>query len=137
MTAERFIDANLLIRHFTGDNAVQSPAATALLARVERGEELAWTTHLVVAEVVWVLTGPTYRATRADVSAQLSQFIEASRVRIPNAAALTDGLGLWETTRLSFIDAVHAALVRRAEPPEFYSWDREFDRIAGITRIEP
>lgn len=137
MARERFIDANLLIRHFTGDNAVQSPAATALLARIERGEEAAWTTHLVIAEVVWVLTGRTYGASRGDVEAMLAHFVAASGLRIPDPDALVEGLGLWATSRLSFIDAVHVALVRRAPNPELYSWDREFDRVAGVTRLEP
>ena len=87
--------------------------------------------------MVWVLTGQTYQASREDVEAKLSRFIAASGVRIPDGAALVEGLGLWATTRLSFIDAIHVALVRRAATPELYSFDKGFDGIPGITRIEP
>jgi len=77
---ERLIDANVLLRHFTGDNTAQSPAATALLQRVARGEEQVWTTPLVVAEVVWVLSGPVYGATRTDIATKLTEFIQRSGV---------------------------------------------------------
>jgi len=83
------------------------------------------------------LTGPTYAARREDVASTLSQFIATSRIRIAEADALSEGLAIWATTRLSLIDAVHAALVRRSRTPELYSWDREFDKLPGIARLEP
>jgi predicted nucleic acid-binding protein len=39
--------------------------------------------------------------------------------------------------RLDFEDAVSAAIVERMNPAELYSYDRDFDRIGEVTRIEP
>jgi predicted nucleic acid-binding protein len=56
--------------------------------------------------------------------------------------ALTDrrligrAFDLYVTTRLSFADAYHAALAERTGG-EIVSFDRGFDRIPGIKRIEP
>ncbi len=135
---ERLIDANVLLRHFTGDNTAQSPAATALLQLVARGEEQVWTTPLVVAEVVWVLSGPVYGATRTDIATKLTEFIQRSGVRVVDAGILVDALTLFaEQPRLSFIDAFLGVLALRSPGQGIFSWDRDFDRIPGVRRIEP
>lgn len=136
--AERLIDANVLLRHLTGDNSEHSPAATALLQRVAVGEESVWTTPLVIAEVVWVLSGPVYGATRADIATRLTEFIVSSGARVVDASMLVEALALFaEQPRLSFIDACLGVLARRSESQEIFSWDRQFDRVPGIRRIEP
>ena len=50
-----FLDTNILIRHLTGDHPEQSPRCRDLLLELETGARSAWTSHLVVAEVVYVL----------------------------------------------------------------------------------
>lgn len=136
--AERLIDANILLRHFTSDNTEQSPAAAALLQRVALGEESVWTTPLVIAEVVWVLSGPVYGAARTDIATKLTEFIEGSGVRVVDASMLVEALALFTAQpRLSFIDACLGVLARRSPGQEIFSWDRQFDRIPGVRRIEP
>ncbi len=38
---------------------------------------------------------------------------------------------------LSFADAYNAAYMRRRSIAAVYSWDTDFDRIDGLTRVEP
>ena len=137
VTAERFVDINIIIRHLAADSAVHSPAATALFGRMARGEEPGWTSHLAIAEVIWVLRGPTYGAERGNLAVTLADFLLTSGVRVQDRELLLDALTIYGGTNLSFIDSYHAALVAGAALPELYSFDKGFDRMPGITRIEP
>jgi predicted nucleic acid-binding protein len=137
VTAERFVDTNIIIRHLAADHGVHSPAATALFGRFSSGEESGWTSHLAIAEVIWVLRGPTYGAERGKLASTLTDFLRTSGVRIQDREILLDALLIYGGTNLSFIDAYHAALVTGAALPELYSFDKGLDRIPGVTRIEP
>src|SRR6266487_1142131 len=55
-TPERFLDTNIFIRHLTNDHPVHSPACFALIQAIEQGLVTAWTSDLVIAEVVFVLS---------------------------------------------------------------------------------
>jgi predicted nucleic acid-binding protein len=44
---------------------------------------------------------------------------------------------LFATSNVGFMDSYHAVLVRHHPMPELYSFDRDFDRIPGVRRIEP
>jgi len=41
------------------------------------------------------------------------------------------------STRLSFADACRAVLAMEFDPPHVISFDRGFDRVAGLRRVEP
>jgi predicted nucleic acid-binding protein len=137
VASERFLDANIFIRHFAADHATHSPAATALFDRLAAKQEAGWTSHLVMAEVAWVLTGPTYGFSREIVAQGLAAFVAARVVRMEAADAILETLNLFATSNLGFMDSYNAVLVRRQPVPELYSFDRGFDRVSGITRIEP
>jgi predicted nucleic acid-binding protein len=111
--------------------------ATALFGRMARGEESGWTSHLAIAEVIWVLRGPTYGAERGTLATTLSDFLITSGVRVEDREMLLYALTIYGASNLSFIDAYHAAGVAGSALPELYSFDKGFDRIPGITRIEP
>ena len=135
MTDGFLIDTNIVLRHLLQDHPEQSPASTALLERIESGEVAGWTTPLAVAEMVWVLAGPVYRLTREQIRDGLSDLLQLPGLRVIDGAALIEALETYASVQVDFIDAYHAALV--GNRGGLYSFDRDFDRIPGITRIEP
>jgi len=48
-----------------------------------------------------------------------------------------DAFALFVDRNVSFADAFHAVLARHLDPPEVISYDRDFDTIPGIRRLEP
>jgi predicted nucleic acid-binding protein len=63
-----FLDTNIFLRHFLNDHPVYSPAARELLRAVEQGNVSAWTSDLVIAEIVFVLSNKqTYRLSPAQI----------------------------------------------------------------------
>jgi uncharacterized protein len=45
-------------------------------------------------------------------------------------------LDLYTTKNISFADAYNAAYMLSEEVSSIYSWDRDFDKIEGIVRLE-
>ena len=46
-------------------------------------------------------------------------------------------IDLYATQNISFPDAFHAAYMNSRGIEKIYSGDRDFDRLEGITRVEP
>jgi predicted nucleic acid-binding protein len=61
-------------------------------------------------------------------------------IEIRRALGIKQGnkvFNLHVTSNFSFADAYHAVLMGRLNIPEIVSFDRGFDRVPGITRVEP
>jgi predicted nucleic acid-binding protein len=50
---------------------------------------------------------------------------------------MLDALSIFEEVNVDFSDAVIAAEMSAADVEAIYSFDRDFDRISGISRFEP
>lgn len=133
-----FIDANVLIRHVARDHPVHSPAAKQLIADIENGRLAVWTTDLVIAEVVWVLTSRSlYGMSREQVQETLLPIIDLQSLHLDGKRLYRRIFDIYASTNIDFIDAVHAARIEQLDPPHVFSFDRDFDRVPSVVRIEP
>jgi predicted nucleic acid-binding protein len=131
-----FLDSNVLLRHLLGDDADQSPRATAYLERVERGEIRAHISDLVVLEVVFTLQRQ-YRQPKERIRDAVLPLVELPGILLPGKRRLSEVFDLYVDKNVSFADAYHAVLMQRLKVDEIVSFDREFDRIEGISRVQP
>ncbi len=134
--AEVFIDANVFIRHLTQDHSDHSPKATAFLARIERGELRARSADTVIFETVFTLER-YYRETKPVIRDALVSLIELPGILLPGKQRLRRAFELYADRNMSFGDASHVALMEQYGMSEIASFDRDFDRVPGITRVEP
>jgi predicted nucleic acid-binding protein len=101
----RFLDTNIFIRHLTNDDPERSPACFALIQAIEQDRQTAWTSDLVIAEVVFVLASKrTYNLSRDTIRDLLLPLINLPGLKLAH---------------------------------KLYSYDTDFDHIAGIQRLEP
>lgn len=136
VATEVLLDTNVLLRHLLQDHPEHSPASTALLERIESGVLAGWITPMAVAEMVWVLSGSTYGLTRHDIRDGLSALLEIPGLRVVDHRALLRALELYASLNIAFNDAYHGAIAG-ATGGVVYSFDRDFDRIPGVTRLTP
>ncbi len=134
----RFLDANVLLRYFIRDDEGKAQRALALLQRIEQGEERVETSLLVFFEVVFTLER-TYNVPRARIYGLVKPVLELSGLSLPGKSLLLDALDRFAMTsrKLSFVDLYVALDAQSRGITEIYSWDKDFDRIDGITRVEP
>ena len=132
---ELLLDANVLVRFLVQDDALQSPAATALLESADRQECRLHLDGLAIAESVYVLVGH-YRRNRKDVVGALLTLIQSSGVITADADVVSDALRRFASVNVDFADAWLAA--RAAQLGHgVASFDRDLDKFRDIRRFEP
>ena len=132
-----FIDANVFLRHLLQDNVEQSPRASALIDAIDRRQRRVQTTDTVVFEVVFVLQ-KLYHLERAEIAEGVGDLVNLAGLVLPNRRVYGTTLERYVSHRgLSFADAFHSVLVQRELGGALISFDHDFDRFEGITRIEP
>jgi uncharacterized protein len=132
-----FLETNVFVRHLTQDNPKHSPRATAFFDRIQRGEASVRTADTVVFETVFTLQS-FYRTPRAVIRDGVLSLIELPGVILPGKQHFREVFDLYVAhPSISFADCYHAVLVKRLGLTEIVSFDRDFDRLPGVTRVEP
>ena len=132
----RFLDTNVLLRYFTKDDEAKAQKALTLLQRIERGEERAETSLPVIFETVFTLQR-RYRVPLPQIRDLLLPILRMRGLRLPSKTLCIAALDLYVEHNISYVDAFNALYMQSRGTTEVYSWDTDFDRIEGITRIEP
>jgi predicted nucleic acid-binding protein len=132
----RFLDTNVLIRYLTRDDEKKATAALALLRRIEEGAEKVVISPLVIFETVFTLQ-KSYQVSRTQIRDALADIISMRGVEIPTKPLYLHALDLYAEKVISFTDAYNAVYMESQHVSEIYSWDSDFDKIAGLTRVEP
>jgi predicted nucleic acid-binding protein len=134
--APPFIDSNILLCHLHGNHPEHSPRATALLARVERGELEAQLSDMVIFETVFTLER-SYKVPKAQIRDAILALLALPGLLLPGKRRYVRIFELYVEHNLPFGDAYIAAEMERHGATEIYSFDKEFNRLPGITRLEP
>ena len=131
-----FIDTNVFLRYLTEDDPTKAERCLALLQRIERGEERALTSPLVIFEVVFTLQR-SYKLPKAEVRELVTPIIELRALHIPGKHLFYRAFDLYVEQNISFADAYNAVYMDAHDADEVYSYDAEFDRVTRINRVEP
>jgi len=139
VTPIRFVETNILVRQITRDGDLQAGLADRLLFQIARGEVEGFVSLTVLFETAYVLE-KVYRMDRAAVSHSLRRIagVPGIRIAFDEAGHLLRTLELYTSVpQLSFADCYHAILSLEYCDGEIYTFDKEFSRVPGITRLEP
>jgi predicted nucleic acid-binding protein len=131
-----FIDTNVLLRVLTRDDEDKAARGLDLLLRVERREERVITSPLVIFETIFTLQ-KSYGVQRTRIRELLWPILRLPNLDLHDKPVYEEALTIFASTTLSFADAHNAAFMRWRNLNRIYSWDEDFDRVAGIERIEP
>ncbi len=133
-----YIDTDVLIRYITGDDAAKQASAAALLTQVEQGQLSVAAPDTVIADAVHVLSSPRlYHKDRATIATLLIPLVRLSKFKVKNKRIVLRALALYGLVNLDFGDVMIVAAMQLDKSASLYSYDRGFDRIAGLTRQEP
>ncbi len=132
----RFLDTNILLRYLTNDNIPKAKRAFGLLLRVEQGEEKVITSPLVIFETIFTLQS-FYKLPRQEIKDLVLPIISLRGLYLPGKNVYYPAFDFYVTQNVSFADAYNAAYMMSEHVSDIYSWDTDFDKIEGITRLEP
>jgi predicted nucleic-acid-binding protein len=133
---EAWVDANVILRHLTQEPPDQAQQVLALFRAAEAGQVLLRVDATTIAECVWVLSS-VYIHARADIATTLADFVTADGIACDDRDVLIAALRLYATHNVDFADALLAARMTERGATHLYSFDRDFDRLPGIARLEP
>ena len=91
---------------------------------------------LALFEVVFTLQR-RLQVPRSEIRSRMLEIIELPTILIPGKKRWRRTFDLYVGPALSFADAFHVATIERQPEREIVSFDSDFDRLPGITRIEP
>jgi predicted nucleic acid-binding protein len=133
-----FVDTNIFLRHLLNDDLTRSPACRDLFRAIEQGSVSAWTSPLVISEIVFILSNPrTYGVSRADIRDRLLPLIGLSGLGVVQKRLYPGIFDIYVSLPIDYVDAYHAALLTSQNQDTLYSYDTDFDSVLGITRREP
>ena len=134
-----FVDTNIFLRLLTRDDPPRTAACEAFFNQLEEGSLTATTTEIVVAEIVYILSSSRwFRLPAQEIIERLRPLIALSNLRIPGKETIQRALNIYAAYPfLDFEDALIIAHLGRSGSEDLMSYDRHFDRVPGIQRIEP
>ena len=136
MTSIPAIDANIILRFLTNDDPGKAHACAELLEEVERNQKQVRLPDLVLADIIWTLE-KYYRQPKARIADMMVPIISLKGLRCSNKETVLDALRVYVDHNVDWTDAFVAAQLLATKAPAIYSYDRDFNRIQGISRIEP
>ncbi len=125
----RALDTNLLVRLLARDDARQTAAAEAFVARG------AWVSHLVLVEAIWVLDS-VYELAPARLASAVELLLEHRDLTIQDADVVARALDAFRgRPALGFSDCLVLEVARRAGHLPLGTFDRALAKLDGAERI--
>jgi len=131
-----YLDTNVLVRFLTGEPPGMAQRALDLFSRAERGDIVLILDEIVIAETVWVLTSH-YKHRPQDITRALNELLIRELFHVRERDIMVEALSLFASHSVDFADALIAARMRRDGVGSVFSFDTHFDRLPGVTRLEP
>jgi predicted nucleic-acid-binding protein len=131
----RTIDANVILRYLTNDIPKQAKQAEELLKRVEKGNEDVFLPDIILADIIWILEG-YYKQTKEDIREWITAILSLQGLIFSDKDLALNALDIYVDKKIDWSDAFTASQMLQREITEIYSFDKHFDRIDGIARIE-
>ncbi len=132
----RIIDANIILRYLTNDVQDQAERAGKLLAKVEAGSEAVFLPDIILADIIWVLEG-YYKQSREQIREWITTILSMRGLRFSDKNVALDALDIYVDIGIDWSDAFVTGQMINHGIMEIYSFDRHFDRIGAIKKIEP
>jgi len=132
----RTIDANVILRYLTNDVPEQAKQVEELFNRVEVGNEDVFLPDIILADIIWILE-KYYKQTREDIREWITAILSLQGLTFSDKKMALNALDIYVAKKIDWSDASVAIQMLQRDITEIYSFDKHFDRIDGIIRIEP
>ena len=124
-----FLDSNILLRYLLGD--AEAPKINKIL----NGENILVVSDIVVAEVIWTL-GRFYKWPKEKITQFLFVLLKGNNIQF-NENIIFPTLSTFLKYNIRYTDAYISVIMKQAKIKDVYSFDRDFDKIPEVNRLEP
>ena len=131
-----FIDTNIFLRYFEREDELVYRKIERLFTEIVKGNITGISTSLVIAEVIWVLE-KFYNWDKEEICNNIELILRTSNIRFKERSILIEAVNLYREKNINFIDAYNYFFMRANGIDRIYSFDRDFDKLPDIKRLEP
>jgi predicted nucleic-acid-binding protein len=125
----RAIDTNVLVRLITRDDPQQVAAAEAFAAKG------AWVSHLVLAEMTWVLAA-VYDLGAPEIARAIEMLLDHENLALQEPEVVSNALEHFrKKPLLGFSDCLLLEVARRAGHLPLGTFDRDLGKVHGTERL--
>jgi len=133
-----FLDSNIILRYLTRDDAKKAENCYELFQKAKTGEIRLITCEAVITEVVYVLSSESlYRLPREEIQQLLTPIISLKGLKLRQKKIFLRALEVYTLNNIDFEDALIYAYMENGKIKKIFSYNRDFDKLDGINRIEP
>lgn len=131
-----FLDTNVILRFLTRDEEKQYQACKKLFNKTKKGKIKFITSALVVFEVIWTLQS-YYNETKESIVEKITSLVELPNLETEHKEIFLESLFIWQQKNIEFNDAFNYIWARDKRVSSIYSYDKHFEILPKISRIEP
>ena len=126
----RAVDTNILVRLVVRDDPAQVHAAEEFIAGG------AWVSHLVLAEMAWVLDA-VYERTAQQIETAVDMLLNHKELTLQDAEVVASALENFRNRPLlGFSDCLVVEIARKAGNLPLGTFDRDLAKVDGVQRLK-
>ena len=135
----QFLDANIFLRYIVDTDQAKAKACRALFRKARTKAQVFTTSEAIIAEVVFVLVSKRqYHLPRKQIRVRLIPLLSLPGLKLPHRKTLLKALKYFvHYPQMDFEDCLTVAHMERQKLHILYSYDRDFDGVDVIERVEP
>ena len=123
------MDSNIILRYLLGDKESSS------VEKILKGKNTLVVPDIVVAEVVWTL-GRFYKWPKEKVAQFLLVLLKGKNIEF-NENVIFPTLSMFLKYNVRYTDAYISVIMKQSKTKDIYSFDKDFDKVKSIKRLEP
>jgi predicted nucleic-acid-binding protein len=131
----RGLEANLLVRYITADDAEKTQRAKEIIERAEDNGERLYVNTIVLCELCWTLRGKQYQYDRPSIAAVIELILGAAVFEIQNRDVVQRAMVDYRLGKADFSDYLIGYQNRALGCEDTVTFDRKLRRQEGFNLI--
>ncbi|TET16092.1 MAG: PIN domain-containing protein [Actinobacteria bacterium] len=131
-----FLDTNIFLRFFLKENESMFQRLEKLFYEIISGNIIGVSNAMIIAEVVWVLSR-SYKWNKEKICDNIEFILSTPNIRFKDKVILVNASSIYKEKNIGFIDAYNYSYMKANGVTEIYSFDRDFDKLKDVKRLEP
>ncbi|MCL4390269.1 MAG: PIN domain-containing protein [Patescibacteria group bacterium] len=130
-----FADTNIFVRYYLKDDEKLSPLAQKIIQNCLNGKYSLVICAVTLLETVWIL-GSFYKQPKDKLVNFLENILEIKNLTVADQDLTKTMFLTYRSTNVDITDSYFSALMDQEKIKEIFSFDRDFDKIPSIKRLE-
>jgi predicted nucleic-acid-binding protein len=130
-------DTNIFIRFFTGDDKDKAQSVLSTIKQVKAKQVELIVTEAVLIEIIHILSSKRlYNLEREEIKKLLVSLLVLENIKVDHKKLYFQALDMYVTRSIDFTDCILAVKSLHPEIDGVYSYDKDFDTLDGVVRVE-